>query len=645
MTETPNHTYNTPEQGTEDWHVPLNENFDTLDTDVEIRDTEANRSDYEPTAGAKYEATDSGAVYHGDGTDWVLTDRTVGSLDADSQSFTDADVVVTPASHDFDDVVDELNAGKHVVGMPGTYAATDDPKDVTDGSLEFVEGARVDVPNDPPPGWLDIHGSTGASTAVTADLQAGEVEIPVADTSMFESGRPALLNDDGGYVTMDGRGEIVYVSEIVDGSTVVVRDELGLSHSTDDEVELQVVDPLTDANSWTGVTFDCRGVVQNSWPLVTRHHVDGHVMRDITFLNGDGSSMHQYMEVRESYNPKLVGSRNGRVNDGDLGLMWSPERQTRHAEMRNCTVYWGNVAEFGNNGSGPSQDARFVNVTVVGGAFSSNATVIRPQYVDCTVSNNHDATAGRAVAFLSDGVGARYVNCRVEGSFTGFELRGHDETITNCEVRRPEAAAVRFGSTGGGHPDAQTGTKRIRGLTVEDSRSSVIASIGSPGSLVASDVTARNSGDVLNLAGGPEFVRLDDALLRGGTGISTSGIDRLELRGLDVDCRSSLGTDWYRETSTNTLGHLLVEDSAFYGIDSGSAIRVADFGTLEVSSCRVPPGTSQVDDYLVRDEGDGSQVVLRGNDARNAGTASGYQLTTDGLVSDGTNLTSDGSAI
>ena len=67
-----NHRYNTPEAGTLDWHIPLNENFERLDQDVEIRDVEANLGDYTPSAGAKFLATDSGATYTGDGSNWNL---------------------------------------------------------------------------------------------------------------------------------------------------------------------------------------------------------------------------------------------------------------------------------------------------------------------------------------------------------------------------------------------------------------------------------------------------------------------------------------------------------------------------------------------------------------------------------------------
>lgn len=68
--DTPNHGYQRPDRGAQDWHVPLNENFARIDTDVEIKDTSDNRAEYEPKAGAKYLETDTRRIYMGDGDQW-----------------------------------------------------------------------------------------------------------------------------------------------------------------------------------------------------------------------------------------------------------------------------------------------------------------------------------------------------------------------------------------------------------------------------------------------------------------------------------------------------------------------------------------------------------------------------------------------
>lgn len=67
---TDNHSYNTPGLGTTDWHLPLNQNFERLDTGVEIRDVEANLSEYTPKSGAKFLSTDTKRVFLGDGSEW-----------------------------------------------------------------------------------------------------------------------------------------------------------------------------------------------------------------------------------------------------------------------------------------------------------------------------------------------------------------------------------------------------------------------------------------------------------------------------------------------------------------------------------------------------------------------------------------------
>ena len=67
---TDNHDYNTPGHGEENWHEPINENFERLDIDVAIRDIEANRDDYEPKDGATFVELDTGILYEGDGVEW-----------------------------------------------------------------------------------------------------------------------------------------------------------------------------------------------------------------------------------------------------------------------------------------------------------------------------------------------------------------------------------------------------------------------------------------------------------------------------------------------------------------------------------------------------------------------------------------------
>jgi hypothetical protein len=96
---TTNHDYNTPEAGTTDWHIPLNNNFERLDTDIEIRGSESTLDQYTPTQGAKFLATDTGRRFIGDGSNWeeipYPSSGTTGSTEFDVLS-TDTTVTVEP---------------------------------------------------------------------------------------------------------------------------------------------------------------------------------------------------------------------------------------------------------------------------------------------------------------------------------------------------------------------------------------------------------------------------------------------------------------------------------------------------------------------------------------------------------------------
>lgn len=76
---TTNHGYNTPSEGTENWDDPINENFEKIDTDMEIRDTEDNLEDYEPKQGAKFRSVDTAKVFLGDGDEWIYQTQDSGT--------------------------------------------------------------------------------------------------------------------------------------------------------------------------------------------------------------------------------------------------------------------------------------------------------------------------------------------------------------------------------------------------------------------------------------------------------------------------------------------------------------------------------------------------------------------------------------
>lgn len=67
---TENHSYVVPTEGDDEYQSTFSEYFDNIDEDIEIRDVESSRNDYQPYEDAKFFATDTGAIYIGDGNNW-----------------------------------------------------------------------------------------------------------------------------------------------------------------------------------------------------------------------------------------------------------------------------------------------------------------------------------------------------------------------------------------------------------------------------------------------------------------------------------------------------------------------------------------------------------------------------------------------
>ena len=181
MEETQNHGYEVPEAGDRGWHEPLNSNIVQHDTDIEIRDTAGSLDTYEPTAGAKFFATDSGVIYVGDGDSWneakILADYEDGTatlatadevmLDgADLE--VDGDLYVTGTKH-FVHAVDSPQGPTNVV-----YTAVEaaQPRTQVTGVIELVDN-RVEI-------ILPDHFQAVTSTDVPLSIQLTPyAQVPV----------------------------------------------------------------------------------------------------------------------------------------------------------------------------------------------------------------------------------------------------------------------------------------------------------------------------------------------------------------------------------------------------------------------------------------------------------------------------------
>ena len=162
--------YITPEQGTVDWHLPLNDNFTRLNRDVEIRDLDANRGSYDPRAGAKFLATDTGAVYIGDGGRWSLLGSISGTSGGSSDGKRMADGTLVARPGDVQATIDEASSS-------GTYADAPAQRVRLQSGKTYQVGSTIKVRRN-----------------VILDCNGARVE-PTADVDIFHLYRGTKLVD------------------------------------------------------------------------------------------------------------------------------------------------------------------------------------------------------------------------------------------------------------------------------------------------------------------------------------------------------------------------------------------------------------------------------------------------------------------
>lgn len=210
---TTNHDYNTPEAGTTDWHIPLNDNFDRIDTDVEIRDVESNLSDYEPKQDAKFLSTDTERVFLGDGEQWTEWKPTI---DADGggwngrpwRSSENIDVRDYPTVNDaLADIPVFLGDETLWINVPeGRY------KEVLEFPTWFTSG-KTD--NDGRPAGIIFQGpESGTATFDAAFIQSFQGQLMMRRNIEFVDNSDRIDQSNDGMIQIDSVGGHVTLSDI-----------------------------------------------------------------------------------------------------------------------------------------------------------------------------------------------------------------------------------------------------------------------------------------------------------------------------------------------------------------------------------------------------------------------------------------------
>jgi hypothetical protein len=240
---TDNHSYNTPTRGATDWHVPLNDNFERLDGDVEVRDRASNRGDYVAKAGAKFFATDTGATYIGDGSNWNRLATSGQDPEFTSVSVTSAPSASTDVARkaELDTKTDEGHTHQNDDLAPSTVTA-----DRVEANTVVSSEAGTTV-------WNAYDQSIPSASRTTVEFGTAEVDQRSQwDGSTYE----ITVTEDGNYLVSAG---IFWRDEPSDGTnhwfTVRRNGNVGVlqSFSEGGDEQLQATRPVLGVNE--GDTF------------------------------------------------------------------------------------------------------------------------------------------------------------------------------------------------------------------------------------------------------------------------------------------------------------------------------------------------------------------------------------------------------
>jgi hypothetical protein len=234
MAETPNHEYNVPGQGDQNWHVPLNDNFEAFEVDIELRDGEANLSSYTPTAGAKFLATDTGVVYVGDGSDWV-PQFVFAAYDPSTGTATVTPTLVA-SELDVETITGQLTGGTQLSTIAGDNLSIDSNGQLnasTSGggggisSLSGGDGINPSSINDGDSlsvAWGDATDldSSGAVDTISGSVTSGTTLTDIAGNNLSISNGQLNATTSGGGISGLSGGDGINPNSINDGDTLSV---------------------------------------------------------------------------------------------------------------------------------------------------------------------------------------------------------------------------------------------------------------------------------------------------------------------------------------------------------------------------------------------------------------------------------------
>ena len=245
---TENHQLNTPPRDAQDWDVPLNENFEALDTDVEIRDANSARSTYEPKSNAKYVATDTGDIYLGDGSNWnhfgqVSDDPSFDTITQGRAASEQLTETATPDGYVFVGGTDRdyLSRVDVEVGNSTSSSATED---VTVTLYEGSDSTGTELETETQSVTVGETDSTTISALASdqnlaSDTQQYFIEVTTGGSTLTIDRLDAFVEAATWTHTQTAEGDFVLEDHF--GNTVMTVDAASLTTTFDDEERIDVV--------------------------------------------------------------------------------------------------------------------------------------------------------------------------------------------------------------------------------------------------------------------------------------------------------------------------------------------------------------------------------------------------------------------
>jgi len=584
------HDYNEPDQGAERWHVPLNENFREIDADIEIRDTEANRGDYEPKEGAKYFETDTGDIYLGDGANWQR--QSIASGAETSVSDDGSEVVNDVTDIDLTDgYFDVTNPGGSAVDVSVTDNSID--TDPIDASIEptWTGQHRFDL-------GIDVRGDVVDDTTTVWDSTNGYVPQTSLenDTVTVNSGN-----------ALEGGGDIA-----LGGSTTLA---VGQGSIRTNEIDESIA-PFWSSRHVFQDGIDTRGVIEDGsttiWDSANGYVPQARLENDSvtvtagnaltgggnTALGGStslsvGQSAIATDEIDESIAPTwtsthtfaagLLSTDDLQVSDGNGLLVGHDTKQATDPNtvvpenqlLGNSSIQSGLLqARFSNNSAGPHYYIGKSRGTL-GGANSAVQQGDVMGYVDFVADDgtNLETVATRISTSVDGPVSSNTVPSALSIETTG--LSGN----------RSEAIAINSNQD----VSLSSGNLFMQGGTINSVGGATDANSGAIRLANSSGINARNSADTDNF--GIEFTSNDtvaiDTDITDGTNIiydyANSWVPQTSLENDSVTVNSGVGLKGGGSVSLGSSTTLDIEPGDFAGTllsDDGSDNLQVDEGAI-----------------------------------------------------------------